>query len=444
MKNISSDLSTHLDNEVTTIATCWKIVRRDGREFFFTDHDQDLLVDGDIYEAESSYTRTAMANASDLSVANLDVAGMIDSSVISDHDLRNGLFNRADVYIFIVNWAAPEQGILKVRRGWFGEVTINSNRTFQTEIRGLAQALGHNFIELFSPECRADFCDSRCKLNIADFQQQVLVVSASARDTLVIGSALDAPGGHLPETPDRTFRYYKLDLLTSKSTDGQVGFAEVELRTTPGGPKLAVAHASANNTNSYHGYTLSPDKAIDGNTETLWTADEGWSGKASFTLDMGVPVAVSEISITSRADGLWLGAPTTFTLYTSNDGTTWTIARAFTFPEWTSARQTQRVYFDQFTHDPVDNMAYGTVEFIEGPNAGRIVEIIGYNNATGQIDLFEPVAYEITPGTVVKIAPGCDKSLERCKDYGNVINRRAEDFIPGNDEMMRYPDAPDY
>jgi hypothetical protein len=42
MKTISSGMSSHLSEEVTTLCTCWKIVRQDGQVFGFTDHDMDL------------------------------------------------------------------------------------------------------------------------------------------------------------------------------------------------------------------------------------------------------------------------------------------------------------------------------------------------------------------------------------------------------------------
>lgn len=282
MKSISTELSAHLDGEVTTLASCWRIVRRDGQEFFFTDHDQDIVFEGNVYEAESSYDRTAIANSADMSVDNMDVAGILDSEKISEEDMRNGLFNRADVYVFIVNWSDPSQGALKVRRGWFGEVTVTDTGQFTTEIRGLAQALSHNFIEVYSAECRADFCDDRCKLNIADYEIPTTVSVAITRDIFVIPS----------------------------------------------------------------GVSLPPQGIVP-----------------------------------------------------------------------------------------------GTVRFIDGSNAGRTIEITGYDPDTRTVELFEPTAYGIAAGTQIRLAPGCDGSLERCKSYNNVVNRRAEDFVPGNDELMKYPDA---
>jgi hypothetical protein len=53
MKTISTALAEHLAGDVTTLATCWKITRRDGVVLGFTDHVRDLDVDGVTYRAAS-------------------------------------------------------------------------------------------------------------------------------------------------------------------------------------------------------------------------------------------------------------------------------------------------------------------------------------------------------------------------------------------------------
>ena len=44
MKTLSPALAAHMDGEVTTLATCWKLKRRDGVILGFTDHDTDVVV----------------------------------------------------------------------------------------------------------------------------------------------------------------------------------------------------------------------------------------------------------------------------------------------------------------------------------------------------------------------------------------------------------------
>lgn len=166
MKTTSPTLAAHLAGEVTTLATCWRIARMDGQVFRFTDHDRDLLVDGETYRASTGYSRTAVASNADLAVDNLDVEGVFDSAELSETDLRAGRFDRAEVRIFLVNWADPGQGVLKLRRGWFGEVSLGEQGIFRTELRGLTQALAQRIGELYGPECRADLGDPRCQVPV--------------------------------------------------------------------------------------------------------------------------------------------------------------------------------------------------------------------------------------------------------------------------------------
>ena len=42
MKPISSSLAAHLAGEVTTLATCWKLMLRDNTVLGFTDHDKNI------------------------------------------------------------------------------------------------------------------------------------------------------------------------------------------------------------------------------------------------------------------------------------------------------------------------------------------------------------------------------------------------------------------
>ena len=164
MKTASPALATHLAGDVTTFATCWRITRTDGMVFRFTDHDQDLVVDGEVYAASAAYSRTAISNDAGMGVDNLDVEGVLEHDAITEEGLRAGLFDRAEVRIFLVNWADPSMGILRLRRGWFGEVVLTEQGVFRTELRGLTQALQQRIGELYSPECRADLGDHRCRV----------------------------------------------------------------------------------------------------------------------------------------------------------------------------------------------------------------------------------------------------------------------------------------
>lgn len=210
MKDASAALNAHLQQEVTTLATCWRVTRTDGKSFYFTDHDKDLVVDladGDgpqTYVASSSYNRSAIKNDDTLAVDNLDLTGVLSSEEIDELELRRGLFDYARIEVFIVNWSDLSQGVLKMRRGWLGEVTITPNGWFQAELRGLTQAYSRRGGELYTTECRADLGDRRCKIPI--WPDVVERSTAYAVGDYVRVNVTGAPAPLAPDFGDRVFR----------------------------------------------------------------------------------------------------------------------------------------------------------------------------------------------------------------------------------------------
>ncbi len=165
MKTLSTALQNHLMQEVTTLATCWKLTRRDAVVLGFTDHDRPILFEGVTYEAASGLTPTAIAGSATLAVDNLDIEGMLDSAVIDEADILAGLYDFAEIEVFQVNVEDVTQGALPLRFGWLGEVTW-SGEQFTAEIRGLTQKLTQTVGSVYSPTCRAELGDTACKVDM--------------------------------------------------------------------------------------------------------------------------------------------------------------------------------------------------------------------------------------------------------------------------------------
>lgn len=167
MKTVSASLRTHLDGTTTTLATCWYILRNDGQEFFFTDHDTDILFGGDTYLSAIGYNPTSIDSNSSLGVDNLTVQGFIDSVSITSEDLIAGLFNYAQYRIFMVNYNDPDgMGQIKLKKGRLGEVQYTADNIFNVELRSLTQALAQSVVNLYSPDCPVDLGDTKCGVPI--------------------------------------------------------------------------------------------------------------------------------------------------------------------------------------------------------------------------------------------------------------------------------------
>lgn len=99
---------------------------------------------------------------------NLDIDGIIDSAYIAEADIHAGLYDYAQIEIFMLNYMDISQGELHIKTGWLGEVSYGRNN-FVAEVRGLSQKLSQTIGELFSPSCRANLGDKRCKIDIDNF-----------------------------------------------------------------------------------------------------------------------------------------------------------------------------------------------------------------------------------------------------------------------------------
>ncbi len=184
MKVISNALQAHLEQDVTTLATCWRVTRRDGTVMGFTDHDSDLVVESVTYEAATGFTPTAISSSAALNVDNLDIEGLLDAGAITTEDLLAGLYDYAEITVFQVNHAFVGDGVLLLRQGWLGEVTCEDGQ-FIAEVRGLTQPLSQRVGEVYSPSCRAVFGDARCGINVALLTQSGTITAVTSRTVLL-------------------------------------------------------------------------------------------------------------------------------------------------------------------------------------------------------------------------------------------------------------------
>ncbi|HEQ98803.1 MAG TPA: DUF2163 domain-containing protein [candidate division Zixibacteria bacterium] len=219
-KTIGTNLKDHLAANLSTLAVCWRILRQDGEEFFFTSHDVDLVIDGDTYEASSGMLPKSLSQKRDLSADNMEAMSYLDSEKITEADIEAGLFDYADVDIFFVNYSDLTQGKLYLVKGWkLGEVRIEDNDFF-AEIRGKGQLLQQNVCDLFSPHCRADLGDSQCGVDLADsamtFWADGSVTSAADRRTFTDTSRVEVTD---------VFRFGKLTFKDDSTGGANAGYS---------------------------------------------------------------------------------------------------------------------------------------------------------------------------------------------------------------------------
>ena len=217
-RTISSAMQTHLNGEVTTLATCWKIMRSDATVMGFTDHDVDIVYDGVTYESSLGVDPSALKSTASASVDNLDVMGFLDSNGITDADILAKKYDNAEVYIFMVNYNDLTMGDIKLARGRIGEIEVRDD-IYVAEFRSLSQALQQKIGERFSTKCRADLGDSRCGVTLATYTASETVTSVTDRANFTASGLMEANG------------YYDFGLLTWTSGNNNGYSMEVKIYT---------------------------------------------------------------------------------------------------------------------------------------------------------------------------------------------------------------------
>jgi uncharacterized phage protein (TIGR02218 family) len=188
-------MPSFLERELTSLAFCWRVERRDGVCLGFTGHDRDLVIGGLVYRSAPGMLPSAVSVSDDFDASTLDVSGALTSNSIRESDLAAGRWDRAAVFLFLVDWEDPGGDRLHLARGELGDVTVKANG-FEAELRGSAALLERAVTEQTSPECRAELGDRRCRVDMAGRARATRVAEAPGEDLVVVAEAPGGPGAY--------------------------------------------------------------------------------------------------------------------------------------------------------------------------------------------------------------------------------------------------------
>lgn len=182
MRNLPEQLAVHLAGDATTTCNAWRVTRADGVVLGFTDHDEDMAVDGTLCRAASGFAASDNEAASGMAANAGELQGGFSSETISEDELSAGKFDHARVELFLVNWAEPSQFIrLDVRE--IGEVT-RAGDAFTAELRSMAHRLDQPQGRVYGRRCDASLGDSRCRVSLGAFQSSATVSGQGDRSHL--------------------------------------------------------------------------------------------------------------------------------------------------------------------------------------------------------------------------------------------------------------------
>ena len=166
MRTIPPALQAKLNSGATTLCRCWRLTRRDGVVQGFTDHDRDIDLDGLTCRAATGLAASEATQAQGLAVTASEVYGALNDDTLNQDDLAAGLYDVAEVEVFLVDWSEPALRLL-LAKGALGEVR-REGPVFAAELRGLAHRLAEDSGRLYTATCSADLGDARCTVDLDD------------------------------------------------------------------------------------------------------------------------------------------------------------------------------------------------------------------------------------------------------------------------------------
>lgn len=154
MKDVSAATLAHFAQATTQIAELWKVVRRDLTVWGWTDHDDDVVIDGVTYRASEGLMPSAAHSTDQLQVDTLDVTVFMDVS--TEVEIAAGVWDGAEVVHAEYIWSSPpaalDSSVLVKRVGTLGEMTRKA-QLLTVELRGLTDKLQTRIGRNYGPIC---------------------------------------------------------------------------------------------------------------------------------------------------------------------------------------------------------------------------------------------------------------------------------------------------
>lgn len=173
-----------------TVATFWRVLRRDGVALGFTTHDRDLWFDGLSHRAAPGMVPAAIRKSADFEPDSAEVEGALSHDSLSAADLAAGRFDGARVTIGVVDWTTLERHVLYA--GAIGAVSEEAGG-FTAALHSRKAELQRDSVPRTSPGCRAAFCGPGCTLSGSRFTHSGTVTAAEPETGSVSLAAPVAP-----------------------------------------------------------------------------------------------------------------------------------------------------------------------------------------------------------------------------------------------------------
>jgi uncharacterized phage protein (TIGR02218 family) len=188
---------THIAGQALTLCACWRFLRADAVVRAFTDHDTPLVYGAYTYQPIAAGNLSNISQSNKLSVDNQDIEQPFETGFFTEAELRAGIWDGAEYWVFLVNWEDLGMGDIKLSHGWLGQSEIG-DYSAKIEMRSLTQRLAIPVGRVMTPECSANLGDARCKVSLAGYTHAGTVSSVvtARRVVAITGAAAGKTAGY--------------------------------------------------------------------------------------------------------------------------------------------------------------------------------------------------------------------------------------------------------
>ncbi len=371
----------------------------------FTSFVNDLIFEKVNYRATLGYTPESIKQGSDMALDSIEHRGILQNKAkneiaglladgINDEDLASGRYDGAEFEVFLINYEDLAQGRMAFPiSGSLGKTSLHRG-TYQAEMLGKTARLQEQWQKVYTKHCRADLGD--------DYDGS----EPEHKDYPGFGCKLDLQAlGFIHEGTVTGVIDRRRFMDASRSEPPIEGIGGVSTLF----PIIAVNVGAKR-------FTIEGNHAAEFPASNRFTVVNSPANDGTYTIASSTDSGANTLIVVTTTPDAGVGG--------SIVGRLPTLVGYFT---------------------------YGLVTFLDGKNIGIAREVKSFSVSTtdgitftgpGLFELFEAFPFDIELGDSYEAQAGCDKSLVACTTkFNNINNRRAEDNIRGQDDMLLYPDA---
>lgn len=171
MRKITADLKNILSSSTTKLTTCLLITLKSGEKLGLTEFNSVIWYKGQKYHPFYGYDRSALKQNLSLESDNVHIKGVFSSKEIYAQ-CKKGLIDGAEISFFLIAPDRLQAKEMYLFKGYLADIHLK-DYAFEFTMHSLKSILSYGSLtETYTPHCRAEFADERCKIALKKWQYE--------------------------------------------------------------------------------------------------------------------------------------------------------------------------------------------------------------------------------------------------------------------------------